>query len=594
MFCESLVNYKRIETEVVDINGLKLGKNEPILPQTMTNTLTKNIESTLSQILRCIDQGVKLIRVTTPTLDDVKSLKIIIDRLKQTDKDIKIVADIHFSAKVAIEAAKIADKIRINPGNFVFSNKLRTKEQELMMIEDSVRNLIDVCIQNNTTVRIGTNQGSLSKRILQEYGNTPKALVASTLEYIEIFEKLNFNKIVISLKSSNPLTTIFANRLLVEEMKKRGRIYPLHLGVTEAGSEIEGRIKSAIGIGCLLADGIGDTIRVSLTEPPEMEIPYCNKLLEYVKRREKQFRLPEIDSLFFNPFSYQKRKSRKVLNVGGDNYPVLIANLGNFVAFKPDFFYDKQKNKIFQIIDYQKLKEPIDLMSPKEFKKQKYEYTFVKVNYRDFDDVDFAWEVAQNPNIVLVGYSETDNFIGEMRHLFYRLKKYNINSPVVLYHKSDEKDPEIYQIIVAIETGMFLIDGFADGIWLENSNFDVDQILQISYEILQATGRRITKAEFISCPSCGRTFFDIEKITKKIKERLMHLKGIKIAVMGCIVNGLGEMADADYGYVGAGPGKVNIYKGQNLIKENVDEHKALDALIEIIKNDNKWQELQKN
>lgn len=600
MYCLSLTNYRRLITKIVKIGSLDIGANMPIVIQTMTNTTTKDINKTIEQSEKCILNGAQMVRITTPTIEDVNAMGEIVKILKIKYPKSVFIADIHFSPKVAIEAAKVADKIRINPGNFVNSKKYDSIEKELEDVQANIKELIDVCKKNKTTIRIGTNHGSLSPRILEKYGNTPLGLVQATIEYIQIFEKLGFEDIVISLKSSNPIVMVQSNRLFVQKMIELNRIYPIHLGVTEAGNKREGRIKSALGIGALLVDGIGDTIRVSLTEAPQNELSVCKKIVSYINGRTNSDLFSEIEQLFFDPFSFDKRKTEKIFGIGGnEDCKVVTLSKNNKIEtneFEPDFvildLYSKKrlinKNDFYN----NNFENTIPIVSLTEFH---FFFDFIKscaitISLSEIND-ELISRIKLKKNIILILKPNSNNILGELRTFFYYLHISKCQAPVIINLEYDEKELEDFEIKSAIDLSVFLIDGFADGIIISNKAFETTkEEIDISFEILQASHRRISKTEFISCPSCGRTLFDIEKVAEKVQNATKHLKGLKIAIMGCIVNGPGELADADYGYVGAGKNLVNLFKGKQAVKININEKNAVEELINIIKDSGDWKE----
>ncbi len=587
-YTNSLTNYNRFKTREVCVGKIPVGGDNPLRIQSMTDTDTKDVKKTVEQILRIFEHGADFVRITTPTFADIEASKDIKRSLHEKGfADKPLVADVHFNPKVALAALDIFEKVRINPGNLV-DKKLRFKEitdqlynEELAKIEEQFGQILKKAKNLKKSLRIGTNHGSLSDRILFRYGNSPEGMVIATMEYLRIARKHDFDQIIVSLKASNPSVMVYANRLLVKKMQEENMNYPLHLGVTEAGNDLQGRIKSAVGIGALLTDGIGDTIRVSLTEPPENEIPVCLKIVNHIEKRAKQTQLPEIP-FFFNPYEYNPRQVYKT-PATQEGLPIVISSR-KFNNSQADFFEENNylvstKNKAFRII------------SAKEYLQQNKsdETVFIRLNYRDLTK-DFFKKLKSEQNAVLIAELLTDNITGEARFFVYKLVKEGCKAPVVLKYVSQENNPENFAISASIDLGVLLIDGLINGIWLENSNLQPQETEEIAFEILQATGRRITKAEYISCPGCGRTLFDLQEVTNKIKAATQHLKGIKIAIMGCIVNGPGEMADADYGYVGSKPGLITLYRGKTPVKYNVKEEQAIEELINLIKQDGKWTE----
>ena len=529
--------YSRFKTKEVNIGGITLGGNNPIRIQTMTNTNTLDTHSTIEQIKKIYDIGADYVRLTVQGVKEVENLPNIIKKLKENNIKIPLIADVHYNPKVAEIAAQIVSKVRINPGNYTdiskSANQINFTEKQYAEEKEKIRNnllpLINICKQNGTAIRIGINHGSLSWRIVSKYGNTTEGMVASAMEFIEICEQENFNNIVLSMKASNPLTMIYANRLLVQKMHESNLNYPIHLGVTEAGLGEDGRIKSSIGIGLLLLEGIGDTVRVSLTEAPEKEIPVAKAIIKETKAIINSNNITQNENWNYNPFCFERRKTNPIKNIGGNNSPILI-----FTDFK-------SKNILKQDIS----------------------------NVEELNNLSL--------NII-----ETDNLY-HFRNKINELDKNGNKNPVIL--KIDIKnliEEELLYRLSIVAGGLFA-DGRLDGFWITGTNSEnYEKIIQLSYSVLQASRARITKTEYVSCPSCGRTLFDIEKAVKDVMEATKQFAGLKIAVMGCVVNGPGEMADSDYGYVGAGNGKVNIYKGKERVLQNIAEEKAVEELIKII------------
>ena len=529
--------YSRFKTKEVNIGGITLGGNNPIRIQTMTNTNTLDTHSTIEQIKKIYDIGADYVRLTVQGVKEVENLPNIIKKLKENNIKIPLIADVHYNPKVAEIAAQIVSKVRINPGNYTdiskSANQINFTEKQYAEEKEKIRNnllpLINICKQNGTAIRIGINHGSLSWRIVSKYGNTTEGMVASAMEFIEICEQENFNNIVLSIKASNPLTMIYANRLLVQKMYESNLNYPIHLGVTEAGLGEDGRIKSSIGIGLLLLEGIGDTVRVSLTEAPEKEIPVAKAIIKETKAIINSNNITQNENWNYNPFCFERRKTNPIKNIGGNNSPILI-----FTDFK-------SKNILKQDIS----------------------------NVEELNNLSL--------NII-----ETDNLY-HFRNKINELDKNGNKNPVIL--KIDIKnliEEELLYRLSIVAGGLFA-DGRLDGFWITGTNSEnYEKIIQLSYSVLQASRARITKTEYVSCPSCGRTLFDIEKAVKDVMEATKQFAGLKIAVMGCVVNGPGEMADSDYGYVGAGNGKVNIYKGKERVLQNIAEEKAVEELVKII------------
>ncbi|OFX28230.1 MAG: 4-hydroxy-3-methylbut-2-en-1-yl diphosphate synthase [Bacteroidetes bacterium GWA2_32_17] len=536
-YIQPYTTYSRFKTKEVNIGGIALGGNNPIRIQTMTNTNTLDTKTTVEQITRIYNAGADYVRLTVQGIKEAKNLPFIIKELEKNKIKIPLIADVHYNPKVAEITAQIVSKVRINPGNYTdiskSANQINFTEKQFAEEKEKIRNnllpLINICKQNGTAIRIGINHGSLSWRIVSKYGNTPKGMVASAMEFIEICEQENFNNIVLSMKASNPLTMIYANRLLVQKMHESNLNYPIHLGVTEAGLGEDGRIKSSIGIGLLLLEGIGDTVRVSLTEAPEKEIPVAKAIIKETKTIINSNNITQNDNWNYNSFSFERRQTNSIKNIGGNNSPILI-----FTDFK-------SKNILKQDIN----------------------------NIEELNNLSL--------NII-----ETDN-IYHFRNKINELDKNGNKNPVIL--KIDIKnfiEEEVLYRLSIVAGGLFA-DGRLDGFWITGTNNkNSEKIIQIAYSILQASRARITKTEYVSCPSCGRTLFDIEKAVKEVMNATKQFAGLKIAVMGCVVNGPGEMADSDYGYVGAGNGKVNIYKGNERVLQNVPEEIAVKELVKII------------
>jgi (E)-4-hydroxy-3-methylbut-2-enyl-diphosphate synthase len=579
-----------------------------------------------------IDAGCELVRLTAPSKNEAENLGLIRAELNKFGYDAPLVADIHFTPNAAEIAAKLVEKVRVNPGNYADKKKFEEIEYtdesyqaELKRIEDKFTPLVLLCKEHGTAMRIGTNHGSLSDRILSRYGDTPEGMVESAMEFIRICEKNDFHQLVISMKASNTLVMVQAYRLLASEMLKNGRNYPLHLGVTEAGDGEDGRIKSAVGIGALLEDGLGDTIRVSLTEEPEFEIPVAKKLAEKFNKTNI-YPLPEFDGeLPYNPFSYERRNSTEIHNIGGKHGPVVIADCSKKEQITPANFYGFGYNYSVQLdkwnlqdlaADYVYIgQNKLDFEVPGtlgvicDYENWKNNYTNKSGYYPlipsenlseiNSDQIAFCLVKAEEAlpelinkfkNLILVLDTSYSNKTQLFRNFFINLANKGIQNPVILHFNSTEKDAETFQLYVSSDAGSVMIDGFGDGIWISSEQPSI-LVNSTAFGILQATRTRISKTEYISCPSCGRTLFDLQETTSKIRERTSHLKGIKIGIMGCIVNGPGEMADADYGYVGTGPGKINLYKEKTVVRKNVPEAEAVQALIDLIKEHGDWVEV---
>ncbi len=563
-YCKTFFNYNRRLSEVATIGKLHLGGHYPIRVQSMANTDTNNLEESVSQAERIMCAGGELVRFTTQGVREAKSLAQIAQTLRAKGLQVPLVADVHFNPAVAEEAAAHIEKVRINPGNFVAGHDGDYSDleylQEIEKIRARLQPLIQICKTNGTALRIGVNHGSLAPRIVNRYGDTPAGLAASCLEFVRLCHESNFHNIVLSIKASNTLVMVQAVRLLVAQMNEQGLQCPLHLGVTEAGNGEEGRIKSAVGIGTLLADGIGDTIRVSLSEEPEMEIPVGRQLVDYISLRQNHVPIEAIAAPHFNPFNYHRRNSHTVKQIGGMQPPVVITTSNEELFPTPDIYWDSEndnRNYQFCTLSYSKLNAAV------------------------------LEELEANPNYVILLQSEHVNPVGEMRAFFHTLLRHNITNAVILCRTYNENNLEALQLKAAADLGALLLDGFGDGILITNNNTKISaqDINSTAFAILQASRVRMSRTEYIACPSCGRTLFDLQSTLNRVKAETSHLKNLKIAVMGCIVNGPGEMADADYGYVGAGKGKVSLYRGMECIEKNIPEELAVSKLLELIHTD---------
>jgi len=544
----SLFEIKKYFSRVVNIGQVPVGGDFPVRIQSMTNTNTLDTESTVAQCLWLIQAGCEYIRITAPGIKEAENFLNIKNELAKKGYKIPLIADIHFNPKAAEIAARIVDKVRINPGNYIDkkTGKIDFTEQEFREETEKIKlriaPLISICKEHGTAMRIGSNHGSLSERIMSRYGNTPVGMVESAMEFLRICNELNFHNIVVSMKSSSVRIMVEATRLLVYRMTAEGMNYPVHLGVTEAGEGEDGRIKSATGIGALLGEGIGDTIRVSLTEPPENEIPVAKTLIERYKKHKEI-----VDSkTFVNPFEYSRRETIPVETIGGKHLPVV---------------YDEiKKNKNIKL---------------------------VPVFFKDLT-LEFLNNIKKDKQTVLV-FEINQNEMSESRQMFNFLIENNCKVPVIIKRKCSETETEKFQLYSAADLSSLLIDGLGDGIWLEqHKNITEKFAEETSFAILQSIGVRYTKTEYISCPTCGRMSYNIQNVLKEVKEKTMHLKNLKIGVMGCVVNGPGEMADADYGVVGAGQGKVTLFKGKQIIKKNILENDAADELVKLIKDSGDW------
>lgn len=652
LYCESLTEYRRLFTREVRIGDLVLGNFHPIRVQTMTTTDTMDTGATVEQSIRCIQAGSELIRITAPSKREAENLLNIKNQLRKRGYHTPIVADIHFTPNAAEIAARIVEKVRVNPGNYIDKKKFEVIEysdveyrEEIERIRERFTPLVKICKEYGTAMRIGTNHGSLSDRIMSRYGDTPIGMVESAMEFLRIARDENYHQVVLSMKSSNPQVMVHAYRLLVKTMTDEfGECYPLHLGVTEAGDGEDGRIKSSIGIGTLLEDGLGDTIRVSLTEDPELEIPVCKNLVKRYEGQKPAAGKPEsaVVKLSYDPFNYQRRETFTIENLGGKHVPVVIADLSKIgkttredlksIGYgyeanldkwsisdtaadyvfagnqKPDFplpgtlkvilHYkawlnecDKEQN--FPILEFEEYLKSDFIGSSR--------INFVMIDcfsegYSQSSLEHLLTRVKNDPTAVMCLSSTNKNAMQSIRRMFVELENKRIKNPAVVMCNSNNVDMEESLIHYSVETGALLLEGFGDGICLGhpfmNKAISTDYRLMnsIAFSILQAARTRISKTEYISCPSCGRTLFDLQETTAKIRAVTNHLKGVKIAIMGCIVNGPGEMADADFGYVGSGPGKITLYKGKDIVKRNVNSEVAVDELIGLLKENDAWVE----
>jgi (E)-4-hydroxy-3-methylbut-2-enyl-diphosphate synthase len=641
----SLTEYKRFLTREVTCGSVGIGRNNPIRLQSMTTTDTMDTKATVAQSIRMIEAGCELVRITAPSINEAKNLEVIKKELVAAGFHTPLVADIHFTPNAAEFAARIIEKVRVNPGNYADKKKFEeidytnsAYEQELERIRQRFTPLVKICKEYGTAMRIGTNHGSLSDRILSRYGDTPLGMVESAFEFLRICEDLNYHNIVISMKASNTQVMVQAYRLLVQKMIETNRNYPLHLGVTEAGDGEDGRIKSAVGIGTLLEDGLGDTVRVSLTEDPEFEIPVAKALVDRYsseKLKKHQFIEPLHTEngkvkLSYNPYEYQKRESSAIQNIGGHNVPRIIADFSERENISPATFYPVGYNYsvpldkwnisdlacdfayvgnneitfeipgtlgiIYNSDAWKKIANPIrqyPLFCGEEFfnsDKVHAELNFVAVT-KDVLNNEFIFKIKNTKNVVLILDSFNAHAMPELRRLFVLLSEKDIQLPIIIKRNFKEISEQEFQLGAPAEIGALLLDGLGDGVWIKQQGCTTPQLANsTAFGILQATRTRISKTEYISCPSCGRTLFDLQETTSKIRERTDHLKGIKIGIMGCIVNGPGEMADADYGYVGVGVDKISLYKGKEVVKKNVPSINAVDELIDLIKEHGDWVE----
>ena len=655
-YCNSLTQYSRYKTREVNVGDIPLGGNNPIRIQSMTTTDTMNTIATVEQTIRMVEAGCEYVRITAPSINEAKNLEEIKKELKVRGYNVPLIADIHFTPNAAEMAARIVEKVRVNPGNYVDKKKFDLIEyndaeyqEELDRIRERFTPLVKICKEYGTAMRIGTNHGSLSDRIMSRYGDTPLGMVESALEFLRICEDENYHSIVLSMKASNPQVMVQAYRLLIKKMEAEGMNYPLHLGVTEAGGGEDGRIKSALGIGALLEDGIGDTIRVSLTEDPEFEAPVAIALANRYKGRENHKVIKEIIESPIDPFVYNRRKSFDVLSIGGSNVPRVVADYSNRkitsqkelidIGFTYDEPTDKWNlsdiaadlvylgkntlpfdcpnglNAIYDFEIWKNLKTSYNsypIFTVKEFlgsDKKSNELNFILINIEDFTE-EVINKIKNDKSVVLILETENLHGMAEQRRAFFELIENEILNPVIIKRDYLNITFEDLQLNSSTDLGSLLIDGFGDGIWLhvddlksesEKSGTYVKSFIKKSeskekivnrllFNILQAARQRISKTEYIACPSCGRTLFDLQETTEMIRKRTEHLKGVKIAIMGCIVNGPGEMADADYGYVGSGVDKITLYREKNIVRRNISANNAVNELIELIKEDGNWVE----
>jgi (E)-4-hydroxy-3-methylbut-2-enyl-diphosphate synthase len=672
IYCPSLTEYKRREARVVHIGDLPLGGHYPIRVQSMTTVDTMDTMGSVEETLRMVEAGCEYVRITAPSMKEAQNLLEIKKELRKRGCTVPLIADIHFTPNAAELAARIVEKVRVNPGNYVDKKKFQTIEYtdaeyqgEIERIRERFRPLVQICKQYGTAMRIGTNHGSLSDRILSRYGDTPLGMVESALEFLRICEDEGYYDVVLSMKASNTQVMVQAYRLLVQKLEAEGlQPYPLHLGVTEAGEAEDGRIKSAVGIGTLLEDGLGDTVRVSLTEPPEAEAPVARMLIDRYTNRaaeaksiapvgNEEGRMTKeegaIDSSFItppssldipiDPFQYHRRLTHEVLNFGGQNVPRVLADISRlpqveyadlrcvghlYSAFLDkfqmndlgaDYIYSGQRPIPFMLPNG--LKELVDYSAwldggqrPDHFPVLTHsEYAVAAAKHPEANFVRHTLEtltpaaieqLRADKTAVLILRTANAHAMPEIRRAFFRLLNLGVTSPVIIQRQYPEQAPEQTQLYAATDVGGLLLDGLGDGVILSTELLPetdqatwltrLDGLNQLGFGILQAARTRMSKTEYISCPSCGRTLFDLPETTAMIRRRTDHLKGVKIGIMGCIVNGPGEMADADYGYVGVGRGKIALYRGQEVIKKSVPEEAAVDELINLIREDGRWVE----
>ncbi|ANQ48326.1 (E)-4-hydroxy-3-methylbut-2-enyl-diphosphate synthase [Flammeovirga sp. MY04] len=641
-YCNNINAYKRRKTVEVNIGGIPMGGDNPIRVQSMTTVDTMDTEGSIEEVIRMVDSGCEYVRITAPSIKEAQNLKAIKDGIKERGYDVPLVADIHFTPNAAEVAAKLIEKVRINPGNYADKKKFdfieyddKAYNAELERIREKFVPLVEICKEHGTAMRIGTNHGSLSDRILSRYGDTPLGMVESALEFLRICDDMDYHNIVLSMKASNTQVMVQAYRLLVQKMEEEGlKPYPLHLGVTEAGDGEDGRVKSAVGIGTLLEDGLGDTVRVSLTEAPEAEAPVAAALINRYNQRADEAReiSTSIDISPKNPFQYERRKTVEVDTFGDHNVPRVIADFSNVENIEmadlksighhylpatdkwgmsdhgADFIYTGSQplpfmspNGMKNIVDATSWNGDINinpLFDVEEFKstsKKHESLNFIKGDIHSIDDT-FINSLKGDKTAVLWIKSDNAHAMPELRAILFKLYKSGIKIPVIIERTYQNVTSDELQLYSSTDIGGLLIDGLGDGVFLKPlQGASKEELLEnistsnrLAFGILQAARTRMTKTEYISCPSCGRTLFDLQETTAMIRKRTDHLKGLKIGIMGCIVNGPGEMADADYGYVGSGKGKITLYRGQDVVKRSVPSENAVDELIKIIDGDGNW------
>ena len=603
-----MINYKRRKTTAVRIKNLMMGSDYPVRVQSMTSTSTMDTEGSVAQCRRIADAGADLVRLTAQGVREADNIGVIRSKLVAEGYELPLVADIHFNPRAAFAAAVTANKVRINPGNFVdvartFKKLTFTDEEyaaELAKIRDALVPFIALCREHGTAVRLGVNHGSLSDRIMSRYGDTPAGMVESVMEFLRVFVAERFTDVVISIKASNTVVMVETVRRLVVAMDAEDMHFPLHLGVTEAGDGEDGRIKSAVGIGTLLAEGVGDTIRVSLSEDPELEVPVAQKLVEYICSREGHAPIAGSEYEGYNHIQPERRSSVAVADVvGARRQPVTVASYAPAQVagkLKPDFYFVADGNadaacrcivpaekycgadNTFPLFDADAIADAVRCQAP---------MVWLKV---PADTPIAALEPLRGADrVVLVVTAANVNVPGSLQAMLHGLMAAGIDCPVVPLFSYADADKEWLQVKAGADMGTLLLNGFRDGVWVEAPNYALpDDVVSLEYGILQAARLRMSKTEFISCPSCGRTLFDLQRTVAQVKAATSHLSHLKIGIMGCIVNGPGEMADADYGYVGAAVGKISLYKGKECIEKNIPQDDAIPRLIELIKQNGDW------
>lgn len=633
----SLNRYERWQTREVSIGDIPLGGDQPIRIQSMTTTDTMDTAATVRQSIELFEAGCDYVRITAPSKNDAQNLELIQSELHAKGFKKPLIADIHFTPNAAELAARIVEKVRVNPGNYADRKKFETIEYsdadyraEIERIRERFLPLVRICKTEGTAMRIGTNHGSLSDRIMSRYGDTPLGMVESALEFVRICRDEQYHQIVLSMKASNPQVMIQAYRLLISRMIAEDMDYPLHLGVTEAGDGEDGRIKSAAGIGSLLEDGIGDTIRVSLTEDPVHEVPVARALVKRSRDRG-EIRPASPLELPLDPFNYARRKTNKVVQIGADKVPVVIATARNGTISSPadllplgyqydlisdkwavtdaanDFIYLKNPELVKEFPGSLNIIADVDVWerAGADFQERAYPLfnwdnfntislrskrcNFLELDPASIDSLDPEILRAHDSLVIIFAYAGM-NRRAVLRNACFWLMMNDLEYPVIFRMSSETDDLDAFRLECASDAGALLLDGLGDGLWLDAAQLNAADVTSTAFGILQATRMRITRTEYIACPSCGRTLFDLQKTTELIRGRTEHLKGVKIGIMGCIVNGPGEMADADYGYVGSGPGKITLYRGQEVVQKAIPTAEAVDALIELIREDGRWQE----
>ncbi|AIZ64046.1 1-hydroxy-2-methyl-2-(E)-butenyl 4-diphosphate synthase [Hymenobacter sp. DG25B] len=646
IYCPSRTEYKRRLSREVKIGDVPMGGLNPIRVQSMTTVDTMDTLGSVEQTLRMVEAGCEYVRITAPSVKEAQNLLEIKKELRKRGCHVPLIADIHFTPNAAELAARIVEKVRVNPGNYADKKKFdiieytdASYQDEVNRIRERFRPLVQICKQYGTAMRIGTNHGSLSDRILSRYGDTPLGMVESALEFLRLCEEENYYDVVLSMKASNTQVMVQAYRLLVQKLDEEGlQPYPLHLGVTEAGEAEDGRIKSAVGIGTLLEDGLGDTVRVSLTEAPEAEAPVAKALIDrYTHRAAEAKPMAEVTEVPIDPFQYHRRVTREVLNIGGQNVPRVMVDISRLTSVEyadlravghlysafldkfqmndlgADYLYSGQRpvpfmlpNGLKEVVDYSAWLDAghrpdhFPVLTQAEYAVAATRHPELNFVFHNLASLTTAAldQLREDSTAVVILYTDNAHAMPEIRRAFFELINNGVSNPVIINRQYPALTPEQTQLYAATDVGGLLLDGLGDGVvlstellperpkeeWLQN----IDQLNQLSFGILQAARTRMSKTEYISCPSCGRTLFDLQETTAMIRKRTDHLKGVKIGIMGCIVNGPGEMADADYGYVGVGKGKIALYRGQEVIKKSVPEAQAVDQLIELMREDGRW------